>query len=193
MLVFDNTSRKSPQIQDQMESIFEGPEIRPNGTVSGKSRGRLRYFRPRHGPRFHAWRTAYGRNTGARKGNLTTNEQAQGKTENYCGGNAAIALGNNRMTESFANYRAVLEYQSARNRVERFFFFGGGSMIFRFTASRLWDRPAEQDPRPEVLISDAQKEFELAETGFISLTMRRAATMPAFFSANSVQSRSYFR
>ncbi|RFQ09713.1 type VI secretion system contractile sheath large subunit, partial [Pseudomonas sp. ATCC 13867] len=38
----------------------------------------------------------------------------------------------------------------------------------------------------EVLVSD-RREYELAEEGFISLTMRKGSDNAAFFSANSVQ------
>ncbi|WP_459207679.1 type VI secretion system contractile sheath large subunit [Pseudomonas sp. MLB6B] len=43
----------------------------------------------------------------------------------------------------------------------------------------------------EVLISD-RKEFELAEEGFIALTMRKDSDNAAFFSANSVQKPKHF-
>lgn len=44
----------------------------------------------------------------------------------------------------------------------------------------------------EVLVTD-RREFELAEEGFITLTMRKDSDNAAFFSANSVQNRSTFR
>jgi type VI secretion system protein ImpC len=43
----------------------------------------------------------------------------------------------------------------------------------------------------EVLISE-RREFELAEEGFIALTMRKGSDNAAFFSANSVQKAKYF-
>ncbi|MEP3301001.1 MAG: type VI secretion system contractile sheath large subunit, partial [Roseibium sp.] len=43
----------------------------------------------------------------------------------------------------------------------------------------------------EVLVSD-RKEYELAEQGFISLTMRKGSDNAAFFSANSVQKPKFF-
>lgn len=43
----------------------------------------------------------------------------------------------------------------------------------------------------EVLISD-RREYELAEQGFIALTMRKGSDNAAFFSANSCQKPKYF-
>jgi len=47
-----------------------------------------------------------------------------------------------------------------------------------------------KDPT-DVMISD-RREFELAEQGFIALTMRKGSDNAAFFSANSVQKPKYF-
>ena len=43
----------------------------------------------------------------------------------------------------------------------------------------------------EVLVSD-RREYELAEAGFIALTMRKGSDNAAFFSANSAQKPRYF-
>jgi type VI secretion system protein ImpC len=43
----------------------------------------------------------------------------------------------------------------------------------------------------EILVSD-RREYELAEEGFIALTMRKGSDNAAFFSANSVQKPKYF-
>lgn len=43
----------------------------------------------------------------------------------------------------------------------------------------------------EVLVTD-RREFELAEEGFITLTMRKDSDNAAFFSANSVQKPKHF-
>ena len=43
----------------------------------------------------------------------------------------------------------------------------------------------------EVLISE-RREYELAEEGFIGLTMRKGSDNAAFFSANSVQKAKFF-
>jgi type VI secretion system protein ImpC len=43
----------------------------------------------------------------------------------------------------------------------------------------------------EALVSD-RREYELAEAGFIALTMRKGSDNAAFFSANSVQKPKFF-
>ena len=63
-------------------------------------------------------------------------------------------------------------------------------MIYQYIYMSLWDKQSQKIPT-EVLITD-RREFELAEEGFIALTMRKGSDNAAFFSANSVQKPKVF-
>ncbi|MCP4158686.1 MAG: type VI secretion system contractile sheath large subunit [Deltaproteobacteria bacterium] len=107
-------------------------------------------------------------------------EKTDGKSENYLWGNAAFALGT-RLTDSFAKYRwcpniigpqsggAVLDLPIDFNK-------DNGQQVIGPTEAGLSDR----------------REFELAELGFIPLTMKKGADNATFFSANSVQKTKFY-
>jgi len=101
--------------------------------------------------------------------------------DHYCWGNAAFALAT-KLTDSFAKYRWCANIIGPQ---------GGGAVedlpLHQFDAMG-----AIQTKIPtEVLISE-RREFELAEEGFIALTMRKGSDNAAFFSANSVQKPKFF-
>ena len=170
-----DTFEEIPNLKD-MESIFEGPKYAKwNGFRESED---ARYFALAM-PRFML-RTPYGTDTVPVKA-FNYNEQAQGKTENYLWGNAAIALGT-RMTESFANYRWCPNIIGPQS--------GGAVDDLPVHSFEAMGQLQSKIPT-EVLISD-RKEFELAEQGFISLTMRKGSDNAAFFSANSVQKPKFF-
>ncbi len=81
-------------------------------------------------------------------------------------------------TERFARSIAGARTSSARSRAAR-------SRTCRSTPSSRWARLQSKVPT-EVLVTD-RREYELAEQGFIALTMRKGSDNAAFFSANSVQ------
>jgi type VI secretion system protein ImpC len=94
----------------------------------------------------------------------------------YLWGNAAFAFAS-RITDSFAKYRFCANIIGPK---------GGGAVedlpIYQYEAMG-----GLQTKIPtEVLISE-RKEYELAEQGFMALTMRKGSDNAAFFSANSVQ------
>lgn len=109
------------------------------------------------------------------------NETTDGKSENYLWGNGAFALAT-RLTDSFAQYRwcpniigpqsggAVLDLPIDYNENN------GSSYVVGPTETGLSDR----------------REFELAELGFIPLTMRKGSDNATFFSANSVQKAKFY-
>ncbi|AYG61906.1 type VI secretion system contractile sheath large subunit [Rhizobium jaguaris] len=164
-----------PNLKD-MESIFEGPKYAKwNGFRESED---ARYFGLAM-PRF-LLRTPYGSETVPVKA-FNYEERAEGRTENYLWGNAAIALVT-RMTDSFANYRWCPNIIGPQS--------GGAVEDLPVHTFEAMGQLQSKIPT-EVLISD-RKEYELAEQGFISLTMRKGSDNAAFFSANSVQKPKFF-
>ncbi|HJV65161.1 MAG TPA: type VI secretion system contractile sheath large subunit [Geomonas sp.] len=99
----------------------------------------------------------------------------------YCWGNAAFAFAT-RLTDSFADFRWCANIIGPQ----------GGGAVQELPLHQYQAMGAMQTKIPtEVLISE-RREFELAEEGFIALTMRKGSDNAAFFSANSVQKPKYF-
>lgn len=103
-------------------------------------------------------------------------ENIDGRHDNYLWGNAALLMAS-CINDSFARYRwcpNIIGPQSggAVDDLPVHFYESLGQLQAKIPT--------------EVLISD-RKEFELAEEGFIALTMRKESDNAAFFSANSVQ------
>lgn len=103
------------------------------------------------------------------------------KNENFCWGNAAFAFAA-RLTDSFAKYRWCTNIIGPQ---------GGGAVqnlpIYNFESMG----QIQTKIPTEVLISE-RREYELAEEGFIALTMRKGSDNAAFFSANSCQAPKVF-
>jgi type VI secretion system protein ImpC len=99
----------------------------------------------------------------------------------YSWGNAAFAFAT-RVTDSFAKSRWCADIVGPQD---------GGTVedlpLHHYEAMGM----ALAKIPTEVLISES-REYELAEEGFITLTMRRSSDSAAFFSANSVQKPKYF-
>jgi type VI secretion system protein ImpC len=170
-----DTFEDIPNLKD-MESIFEGPKYAKWNSFRESEDSR--YFALAM-PRFML-RSPYGPDTTPVKA-FNYEEKADGKTDNYLWGNAAIALGT-RLTESFANYRWCPNIIGPQS--------GGAVEDLPVHSFEAMGQLQSKIPT-EVLISD-RKEFELAEQGFISLTMRKGSDNAAFFSANSVQKPKFF-
>lgn len=101
--------------------------------------------------------------------------------EHYLWGNTAYLLAE-RLTDSFAKYRwcpNIIGPQSG----------GAVENLPVHTYEALGQLQAKIPT--EVLVTD-RREFEMAEEGFISLTMRKGSDNAAFFSANSVQKPKVF-
>ncbi len=130
-------------------------------------------------PRF-LLRLPYGQDTlPARTFNY--NEDVSSGSDAFCWGNTAFAFAS-RLTDSFAKYRWCANIIGPQ---------GGGAVedlpLYQFEAMG-----AIQTKIPtEILISE-RREFELAEEGFVALTMRKGSDNAAFFSANSCQKPKYF-
>ena len=108
-------------------------------------------------------------------------ERVQASHENYLWGNAAYLMAT-RITESFAKYRWCPNIIGPQS---------GGAV--EDLPVHLYEALGQVQAKipTEVLVTD-RREFELAEEGFIPLTMRKDSDNAAFFSANSVQKPKMF-
>ena len=108
-------------------------------------------------------------------------ESVDDNHENFLWGNTAFAFGT-RITDSFAKFRWAANIIGPRS---------GGAV--EDLPVHLYESMGDIEMKipTEVLISD-RREYELAEQGFIALTMRKGSDNAAFFSANSCQKPKYF-
>lgn len=101
--------------------------------------------------------------------------------EHYLWGNTAYAFGT-RLTDSFAKFRWCPNIIGPQN---------GGAVedlpLHHFQSMG----EIETKIPTEVLVSD-RREYELAEEGFIALTMRKGSDNAAFFSASSAQKPKFY-
>lgn len=109
------------------------------------------------------------------------NESVSESHEHYLWGNTAFAFAT-RLTDSFAKYRWCPNIIGPQS----------GGAVEDLPVHVFESMGALQAKIPtEVLVTD-RKEFELAEEGFIALTMRKGSDNAAFFSANSIQKPKVF-
>ncbi|MBW1903298.1 MAG: type VI secretion system contractile sheath large subunit, partial [Deltaproteobacteria bacterium] len=159
-----------PNLKD-LKSIFEGPQY--TKWQSFRESEDARYVSLTL-PRF-LLRLPYGPDTQPVKA-FNYQEDVSASHGDYCWGNAAFTFAS-RLTDAFAKYRWCANIIGP---------MGGGAVedlpLHQFEAMG-----AVQTKIPtEVLISE-RREYELAEEGFVGLTMRKGSDNAAFFSANSVQ------
>jgi type VI secretion system protein ImpC len=109
------------------------------------------------------------------------NEDVSTSHQHYCWGNAAFAMAT-RIADSFAQYRWCPNIIGPQS--------GGAVEDLPVHTYESMGRVEAKIPT-EILVSD-RREYELAEEGFIALTMRKGSDNAAFFSANSVQKPKYF-
>jgi len=159
-----------PNLKD-LKSIFEGPQY-----IKWQS------FRESEDARYvgltlphFLLRLPYGQSTKPAK-TFNYNEDVTGGDQSFLWGNAAFAFAS-RITDSFAKYRWCANIIGPQ---------GGGAVedmpVYQYEAMG----ELQTKIPTEVLISE-RREFELAEEGFIALTMRKGSDNAAFFSANSAQ------
>lgn len=103
-------------------------------------------------------------------------EDVTSEHENYLWGNTAFAFAT-RLTESFAKYRFCANIIGPQS----------GGAVYDLPV-HVYEAMGQLDAKipTEVLITD-RRELEMAEHGFIALTMRKGSDNAAFFSANSIQ------
>jgi len=159
-----------PNLKD-LHSVFEGPQY-----------AKWRSFRESEdaryvgltSPRF-LLRLPYGSETVPVK-EFNYEETVTDSHEKYLWGSTAFAFAT-RLTDSFAKFRWCPNIIGPQS---------GGAVedmpVHTFTAMGA----VSQKIPTEVLISE-RREYELAEEGFIALTMRKGSDNAAFFSANSCQ------
>ena len=160
----------------ELSSIFEGPQF-----------AKWRSFRESEDakyvgltmPRF-LLRSPYDPEENPSKG-FNYKEDVSNSHEHYLWGNTAFAFGT-RLSDSFAQFRWCPNIVGPQS---------GGAV--EDLPVHLYESMGDIEAKvpTEILISD-RREFELAEEGFIPLTMRKGSDNAAFFSANSVQKPKYF-
>ena len=159
-----------PNLKD-LKSIFEAPQY-----------AKWRSFRESEDARYVGltsprmlMRLPYGAETVPVK-EFNYEETVTDRHDKYLWGSTAFAFAS-RLTDSFAKYRWCANIIGPQ---------GGGAVedlpIHTFKSMGA----AENKIPTEILISE-RREFELAEEGFISLTMRKGSDNACFFSANSCQ------
>jgi type VI secretion system protein ImpC len=125
-------------------------------------------------------RLPYGPDTQPVKG-FNYKENVGDSDKQFLWGNSAFAFAS-RVSDSFAKYRWCANIIGPQ---------GGGAVedlpVYQYEAMG----ELQTKIPTEVLISE-RREFELAEEGFIALTMRKGSDNAAFFSANSVQKPKVF-
>ncbi len=167
--------REVPNLKD-LKSIFEGPQYTKWQSFRESEDSRYVGLTV---PRF-LLRLPYGPDTQPVKAfNYVENVSAD--HNEYLWGNAAFPFAA-RLTDSFAKYRWCANIIGPK----------GGGAVEDLPLHQYEALGAIQTKIPtEVLISE-RREFELAEEGFIGLTMRKGSDNAAFFSANSVQKPKFF-
>ncbi|MDR1545728.1 MAG: type VI secretion system contractile sheath large subunit [Deltaproteobacteria bacterium] len=94
--------------------------------------------------------------------------------DDFCWGNTAFAL-SSRLTDSFAKYRWCTNIIGPQ----------GGGAVENLPLYHYEKNGVTQTKIPTQVLISERREFELAEEGFIALTMRKDSDNAAFFSANS--------
>jgi len=164
-----------PNLKD-IKSIMEGPQY--TKWQSFRETEDARYVGLTL-PRF-LLRLPYGPDTAPVK-SFNYQENVSASHQHYSWGNAAFAFAS-RITESFSQYRWCANIIGPQS----------GGAVEDLPLHQYEAMGAIQTKIPtEVLISE-RREFELAEEGFIALTMRKGSDNAAFFSANSVQKPKHF-
>ncbi len=164
-----------PNLKD-LQAIFEGPKYAKWNSFRASEDARYVGLTL---PRF-LLRLPYGHDTVPVAG-FNFEEKTDGDTANYLWGNASFAFAT-RLNDSFAHYRWAPNIIGPQS---------GGAVedlpLHHFEAMG----QTETKIPTETLVSD-RREFELAEQGFIALTMRKGSDNAAFFSANSSQKPKFF-
>ncbi|MGE8186832.1 type VI secretion system contractile sheath large subunit [Pseudomonas sp. NPDC086278] len=164
-----------PNLKD-LQAVFEGPQFTKWNAFRESEDARFVGLTLPH----FLLRTPYGEETVPAK-SFRYNENVSGGNKDFLWGNAAFAFAS-RLSDSFAQYRWCANVIGPQ---------GGGTVsdlpIYNYEAMG----ETQTKIPTEVLISE-RREFELAEQGFIALTMRKNTDNAAFFSANSCQKPKYF-
>jgi type VI secretion system protein ImpC len=159
-----------PNLND-VKDIFEGPRFTKwRGLRENEDARYLGLTMPRF-----LLRTPYDPIENPARG-FNYKENVEDDHESYLWGNTAFVMAT-RLTESFAKFRWCPNIIGPQS---------GGAV--EDLPVHLFESMGQLQTKipTEILITD-RKEFEIAEEGFIPLTMRKDSDNAAFFSANSVQ------
>ena len=163
-----------PNLKD-LESIFEGPQYAKWQSFRESDDSRNVGLAL---PRFML-RQPYGEENPSKSFSYT--ESVEGSKENFLWGNSAFAFATN-LTRSFAKYRWCPNIIGPQS---------GGAVedlpMFKYQEHG----ETKTMPPVETKLSD-RREFELAEQGFMGLTVRKGTDNATFFSANSPQKPKFF-
>lgn len=170
-----NDFQKLPNLKD-LKSIFEGPQyIKWNSFRESEDARYVGLTCPRF-----LLRLPYDPEANPVKA-FKYEERVTDDHSKYLWGNTAFAFAT-RLTDSFAKYRWCPNIIGPQS--------GGAVEDLPLHQYKESGEIVTKTPT-EVLISE-RREFELAEEGFIGLTMRKGSDNAAFFSANSCQKPKYF-
>ncbi|MCK5262099.1 MAG: type VI secretion system contractile sheath large subunit [Gammaproteobacteria bacterium] len=158
-----------------LESIFEGPQYSKWQAFRESDDSRNVGLAL---PRFML-RQPYGEENPVKAFNYV--ESVDGSNENFLWGNASYAMATN-ITRSFGQYRWCPNIIGPQS---------GGTVEDLPVHKYVEHGETKTKPPTEVALSD-RKEFELAEQGFMGLTVRKGADNATFFSANSPQKPKFF-
>ena len=163
-----------PALKD-LESIFEGPQYAKWQAFRESDDSRNVGLTV---PRFML-REPYGEENKVKE--FDYQESVDGGSEDFLWGNAAFAFASN-LTSSFAKYRWCPNIIGPQS----------GGAVQDLAIHKYEENGEIKTTSPtEVMLSD-RKEFELAEQGFIGLTLRKGTDNATFFSANSCQKPKFF-
>ena len=159
-----------PKLKD-LHSVFEGPQYAKWNSFRESEDSRYVALTL---PRF-LLRLPYGKDTIPCKTFNFSESTSRGDSD-FCWGNTAFAFAS-RLTDSFAKYRWCANIIGPQS---------GGAVedlpLFQYEENG----EIKNKIPTQVLISE-RREYELAEEGFIALTMRKGSDNATFFSANSAQ------
>lgn len=159
-----------PQLKD-LKSVFEGPQYTKWNSFRESEDARYVGLTL---PRF-LLRLPYGPDTQPLKA-FNYKENVSDGHDQYLWGNTAFAFAS-KLTDSFAKYRWCANIIGPQ----------GGGAVEDLPLHQFEAMGAIQTKIPTEILVSERREFELAEEGFIALTMRKGSDNAAFFSANSVQ------
>jgi type VI secretion system protein ImpC len=164
-----------PNLKD-LSAVFEGPQYTKWNAFRQSEDARFVGLTLPH----FLLRVPYGEETVPAK-KFRYNEDVTGGNRDFLWGNAAFAFAD-RLADSFAQFRWCANIIGPQ---------GGGTVgdlpIYNYQAMG----ETQTKIPTEVLVSE-RREYELAEQGFITLTMRKNTDNAAFFSANSCQKAKFF-
>ena len=157
-----------PNLKD-LHSVFEMPQY-----------AKWRSFRESEDARYvgltlpkFLLRLPYGENSVPAK-SFNFKEEAV-RDDEFCWGNTAFCFAT-RLTDSFAKYRWCSNIIGPQ----------GGGAVENLPLYQFESMGQMQTKIPTQVLISERREYELAEEGFIALTMRKGSDNAAFFSANSV-------